>query len=297
MEKRVLGNTGLRTSVVGLGCSRYGSFSAGQTKRQLRMLVEEAIDLGINFLDTADSYGQGDSERLLGSIIRNRRHEVIVETKTGFVFSSAVRRASRFKAPIKRIMGIFPSARKKVAQVARKTRASQLRQRFDPEYVQSALEVSLTRLETDYIDVYMLHNPTVEVIRQGDFLPAVEELKRQGKIRHFGISCADTEIALEALALPQVEVVQIPLQRGSEAIHNRFLARANDRGCGIVGRNVFHGGRLVTEPPTEMNAGPPELTPAQRAVHAAVQQKEIATVLLGTTNRLHLRENIAGLSC
>ena len=134
MQYRTLGRTGLQVSDVGFGAMTIGGeiFGATDDQESLRAL-HRAVDLGMNFIDTADAYGRGNSEALLGHLLKTRRKEVVLATKGGNQFT--VRQGLR---------------------------------NFDPDYITSALEASLNRLQSETIDLYQLHNPSPEVMRRGD---------------------------------------------------------------------------------------------------------------------------------
>ncbi len=150
MRFRPLGSSDLSVSVVGVGCNAFGSrIDAEQT----RAVVDAAIDAGINFFDTADTYGLGDSESLLGKALGSRRSDVVVATKFGMDMHGAY--------------GIDAGPR------AART------------YMRRAVEESLRRLETDYIDLYQLHTPDRATPIE-DTLGAMTELVDEGKVRHIG---------------------------------------------------------------------------------------------------------------
>lgn len=145
MEKRRIG--ALEVSVVGLGCNNFGPrLDAAATAR----VVHAALDAGINFFDTADIYGKGQSEEYIGRAIAGRRGEVLIATKFGKPMDDE-RRGAR------------------------------------PEYVRRAAEDSLRRLKTDYIDLYLIHEPDPDV-PIAETLGALDELVRAGKVREIGCS-------------------------------------------------------------------------------------------------------------
>jgi aryl-alcohol dehydrogenase-like predicted oxidoreductase len=152
MRYRPLGDSGLMVSVVGLGCNAFGTrIDAEQT----RQVVESALDAGLTLFDTADIYGRGASEELLGKALGSRRDEVVVATKFGMDMQGANgpdwgARASR-------------------------------------RYVRRAVEASLTRLGTDHIDLYQLHQPD-RVTPLVETLEALTELVEEGKVRYIGSS-------------------------------------------------------------------------------------------------------------
>jgi aryl-alcohol dehydrogenase-like predicted oxidoreductase len=150
MEHRRLGGSGLKVSAVGLGCNNFGMRC---DQAQTNAVVHKALDAGITLFDTADIYGgRGASEKLLGQALGARRKDVIVATKFG--------------GP----MGESP-----------------LERGASRRYVQRAVEASLKRLETDYIDLYQLHFPDAETPIE-ETLEALDDVVRQGKVRYLGCS-------------------------------------------------------------------------------------------------------------
>ena len=150
MEYRNLGNSGLKVSVVGLGCNNFGMRIDTE---QTRVVVNKALDEGINLFDTADIYGnRGGSETMLGKALGPRRHEVIVASKFGMAMGDGpfMKGASR-------------------------------------RYIMAAAEASLKRLNTDYMDLYQIHFPDPET-PQEETLGALNDLVRSGKVRYIGSS-------------------------------------------------------------------------------------------------------------
>ena len=150
MEYRRLGGSGLKVSAVGLGCNNFGMrCDAAQTAA----VVHKALDLGITFFDTADIYGnRGGSERLLGQALGEKRKQIVLATKFGGPMGESL-----------------------------------LERGASKRYVHRALEASLTRLGTDYIDLYQLHFPDPETPME-ETLEALDEAVRQGKVRYIGCS-------------------------------------------------------------------------------------------------------------
>ena len=150
MEYRNLGNSGLKVSVVGLGCNNFGMVIDAE---QTRAVVHRALDAGITLFDTADIYGnRGGSEQMLGKALGDRRHQVIVATKFGMAMGDGpyLKGASR-------------------------------------GYIVAAAEASLKRLGTDYIDLYQIHFPDPET-PQHETLEVFNDLVRAGKVRYIGCS-------------------------------------------------------------------------------------------------------------
>ena len=150
MQLRNLGKSGLRVSTVGLGCNNFGGRLDLEASRRV---VHKALDLGITFLDTADIYGDsGGSETILGEVLGDRRKEIVLATKFGMVMSEEhqLKGASR-------------------------------------RYIMSAVENSLRRLKTEWIDLYQLHTPD-PLTPIEETLRALDDLVRQGKVRYIGCS-------------------------------------------------------------------------------------------------------------
>lgn len=176
MFKRRLGKSGIEVSAMGLGTNAIGGLSwdpafrkdlpasyGNSDDRQALEALERALDLGINFFDTADSYGCGHSERLLGQALAGRRDRVIISTKFGHTFDERARTITGEAA--------------------------------DPAYICQACEESLRRLNTDYIDLYFLHLKNVDLDQAALVRDTLEELVSAGKIRFYGWSTDDVERA------------------------------------------------------------------------------------------------------
>jgi aryl-alcohol dehydrogenase-like predicted oxidoreductase len=173
MFTRTLGKSGIRVSAVGLGTARIGGLGwrlddltahaePGQTDADIRA-IHRALDLGIDFFDTADIYGCGHSERILGQALADRRHRVVVATKFGETFDEQ--------------------------------NCQPTEEELTPAYVRRACEASLRRLNTDYIDLYMFHIRDYDLERAGEVRQTLEMLAEEGKIRYYGWSTDDLERA------------------------------------------------------------------------------------------------------
>lgn len=210
MQYRTLGRTGLRVSDIGFGAMTIGGevFGATDDQESLRAL-HRALDLGMNFIDTADAYGRGHSEELIAQVLKTRRKEVVLATKGGNQFT--VRQGLR---------------------------------NFDPDYITSALEQSLKRLQIETIDLYQLHNPSQEVMRRGDIFARLDRCKQEGKIRFYGVSLEKTDDGLVAIETGKPDTLQVVyniLHQDPEA--QLFLLAQRDN-VGIIARVPLERGVL-----------------------------------------------------
>ncbi len=176
--------------------------------------VRRAADLGVTFFDTADVYGWGHSEEILGLALEDRRGRVVLATKVGGDFYHG---------------GV--------------------RLNFNPGYIAFALERSLKRLQTDHVDVYQLHNPPVELMAEPAAYDVLEHLKAEHKIDHYGVSVHEPFEARLCLESGRPEVLQIPFSLFRQEWLDGFLEEARRAGVGIIAReplgNGFLAGRIA----------------------------------------------------
>lgn len=211
MHYRTLGRTGLRVSDVGFGAMTIGGeiFGATDDQESLRAL-HHAIDAGMNFIDTADAYGRGHSEELIAQVLKTRRKEVVLATKGGNQFT--VRQGLR---------------------------------NFDPDYITSALEASLRRLQIATIDLYQLHNPSPEVMRRGEIFERLDRLKREGKIRFYGVSLERTSDGLTAIATGKPDTLQVVYNILHQDPEEQLFPLAQKEDIGILARVPLERGVLT----------------------------------------------------
>ena len=211
MKYKNLGKTGLRTSAVGLGTMVHaGHFGAMKDSESLGA-IETALELGVNFIDTSDAYGAGYSETLLGNALKGKRDKVILATKGGNVMAG-------------------PNRGKRI---------------FDPEYISRVMDESLQRLQTDYIDLYQLHNPTVEVIERGAVWEVLERAKRAGKIRHYGVSINTMEEGIAAVKDGRAETIQVEYNLLAQEPREKIFPLAEQAGVGVIARVPLKRGILT----------------------------------------------------
>jgi aryl-alcohol dehydrogenase-like predicted oxidoreductase len=243
MDLRRFGTTDLRVSQIGLGCARVGGIFQGGAAPFLELL-DLALDRGINFFDTADMYSQGESEAILGRAFRGRRDRVILASKAGYKLPAQRRLAGRIKPLLRPLIRAFGLRRENLPPSMRGTPS----QDFSPSYLRKAVEGSLRRLATDRLDLFQLHSPTAEVVQRGDWLAALEALKREGKIRWYGVSCDTPEAARAALQHEGVSALQLPLSLLDRRMLE-ILPLARGRGVAVIARECLANGLLAREQP------------------------------------------------
>lgn len=201
MRERELGRSGLRVPEIGLGCMGLSSVYGAVDDDAALEVLRRAWELGVRLFDSADRYGAGHNERLLGRFLEGRRSEAVIATKFGLVDTDA-----------------FPDSR---------------RVRNDPEYIAWACEASLRRLGTDYIDLYYLHRLDPEVPIE-DSMGALARLVEQGKVRHVGLSEVSATTIRRAATVHPVAAVQSEYSLWTRDIEPRVLPACREVGAGLV---------------------------------------------------------------
>ena len=294
MEYRTLGKTDLEVSVLGFGCARIASLSTPYSRKEITRTIFEAVDAGITFFDTADVYGQGDSERLLGELLANRRQDIVICTKAGL----------KVEAPVSVIRAIKPAANWIIRNFKpiHRTAVSQRKRResycFEPRHIRTQIEGSLRRLRTDYLDLFLLHSPPLESLARDDLFAQLDDLLASGHLLNYGVSCRRWEDALDCASHGNVSAVQIPLNIHSLDDAGEMLSRLSSADIGVIAREPFSGGSLV--------AGSNSGAPGQRAgkerplsevmLKAVVQKSGVDVVVTGMGSCVHLHSNLSALN-
>lgn len=211
MRYRTLGRTGLRVSEVGFGAWAIGGTSYGATRDEESLeALATAWEHGVNFFDTADTYGNGHSEELIGKFLKGKREKAIVATKAGWDF---------YHGGVKK--------------------------NFDPDYIRFACDESLKRLQTDWIDLYQLHNPTLEMIERGEIFQVLDGLKSAGKIRFYGVSIYVPREALAVIHSGKPDTIQLIFNLIDQRQASEVFPEAEAKGIGIVVREPLACGLLT----------------------------------------------------
>ena len=197
---------------MGMGCWAIGGQGYGPVSQEDALAtLEAAWNSGVRFFDTADVYGDGVSEKLIAQFLRTQsRDEAVIATKVGWDF--------------------YQGGHKK---------------NFAPDYLRFACEQSLKRLETDYIDLYQLHNPSAEEMKSGEIFQTLTKLKEQGKIGHIGVSVHREEEALAALKNSRIESLQLIFNALDQRMAVSVFDAAKAKGVGILAREPLACGLLT----------------------------------------------------
>jgi len=290
MRYRVLGRTGLKASEVGFGAWAIGGNAHGNSYGPTDdatsiAAVRRAVDLGCTFFDTADVYGWGHSEEVLGEALEGRRDDVVIATKVGGDFYHG---------------GV--------------------RMNFDPGYLAFALERSLKRLRTDHVDLYQLHNPPAETMGDPETYEALEALKAENKILHYGVSIHEPFEGHLCIEAGKPEALQVPFSLFRQEWIEELFDAARGAGVGIVAReplgNGFLAGRIEPNarfPPGDIREHWPAgmvagrslaarslatalathgRTPAQAALRFVLAFPEVSTAIPGCKTPAHVEENL-----
>ncbi len=293
IAKRKLGRSGPEVAVLGLGCMGMSEFYGQADEAESIATIHRAIDLGVNFLDTADVYGRGHNEQLVGRAIRDRRDQVILATKFGNVRDDSGR-----------WLGVNGR----------------------PEYVRSCCEASLRRLGIDTIDLYYQHRVDPDVPIE-ETVGAMADLVRQGKVRMLGLSEAAASTVRRAHKAHPIVALQSEYSLWTRDVEQEILPTLDELGIALVAYSPLGRGFLAArfERPEdnpsddyrrtsprfqgenfqknlELVNGVRELarekhsTPAQIALAWVLARGENIVAIPGAKTRAHLEENLAAAS-
>src|SRR4051812_17042924 len=213
IARRTLGHNGLTVSSIGLGCMGMSEFYGPADEAANLEVLNHALDIGVNFLDTADMYGVGRNEELLAKVLRTRRDEVVLATKFG-----------NARAPNGDYLGIDGSA----------------------AYVARACDASLSRLGVEHIDLYYQHRVDPKVPIE-ETIGAMARLVEAGKVRHLGLSEASPETIRRAAAVHPIAALQSEFSLWTRDVAAEVLGVARECGIGFVAYSPLGRGFLTGE--------------------------------------------------
>jgi aryl-alcohol dehydrogenase-like predicted oxidoreductase len=257
---RKLGPQGLEVSAIGLGCMGMSdSYGASDDATNLRVL-NAALDMGVNLFDTADMYGIGANERLLGKVLKTRREEMVLATKFGTVRGSDGA-----------LLGINGT----------------------PEYVLAACDASLERLGVDHIDLYFQHRVDPKVAIE-ETVGAMANLVKAGKVRYLGLSEASANTIRRAARVHPITALQSEFSLWTRDLEATILPACEELNIGLVAHSPLRRGfltgalmEIVSQIAREQG-----YTPAQVALAWLLDCAPYIVPIPGTRNIKHLKENV-----
>lgn len=209
MQYRELGRTGWKVSTVSFGAWAIGGTWGNVKDDESLAALNRALDLGVNFFDTADGYGDGHSEQLLGKLRKERSEKIYIATKAG-----------------RRLNPHVASG-------------------YNRENLTAFVEQSLKNLQMDALDLLQLHCPPTEVYYMPEVFDILDELVKAGKLRNYGVSVEKVEEALKAIQYPNVKTVQIIFNIFRQRPLELFFSEAQKRNIGILARVPLSSGMLT----------------------------------------------------
>lgn len=265
MQSRPLGKTGIDVSEIGFGAWAIGGVTSaggvpvgwGRTVDDDSMAaVRRAVELGVTFFDTADIYGHGRSESLLGIVLSRRRSEVVIATKVGVV----------------------------------RTSAGEHIKDFSKQHIFLAVDASLRRLRTDYIDVYQLHNPTLDDLRHEEIQEAMGTLQSLGKIRVWGVSISKPEDGIEIVRRGWGYTLQVLYNILNQSPAKELFPLALKHGYGVIARVPLASGLLTGKYRADASFRPDDIRQnflTQRRLEEALERvDEVRGIVGGATRTL-----------
>ncbi len=288
MNYRTLGRTGLRVSEIGLGTMVHAGHFGPMNDAESLAAIATALDLGVNFIDTSNAYGDGYSETLLGKALKGKRDRVVLATKGGNIMTGPKRGTTD----------------------------------FSPDHIAQVMDGSLQRLQTDHVDLYQLHNPKVPEIQDDALYALLQRRKQEGKLRFLGASVNTMEEGIAAVKGGRFDVVQIEYNILVQDPAQQVFPLAQEASVGVIARVPLRRGLLagkITGKDRERFTGgdvrarlfagegldrelakvdavrfiakPPVASLAQAAIAFCLAHPAVSTVIPGARNADQMRDN------
>lgn len=219
---------------LGLGCARIGSFNNPSPLAESIALIRGAMALGVTLLDTANIYGQGDSERAIGQAVHGARDEAYIVTKGGLAFSAKMRLLRPLKPLLRPLM-----AKGEMDNAATAGRAAAMRADWSMAGLVASLDGSLRRLRTDRVDAFLLHSPSAEILARPGPAEALARISASGRAALVGVACDDLASLDAALAIDGVRILELPWDVLAEIADGPRAAAIAARGIAVIAREVL----------------------------------------------------------
>jgi aryl-alcohol dehydrogenase-like predicted oxidoreductase len=276
MIKRTFGGSA-RVSVVGVGCSRVGSISNPTQMREIEATLERAIENGINLFDTADIYGQGDSERTLGRLLR-RHKDLFVVTKVGGRHGRFAG-AARLAKPLLRLVA---RSRPNVRSAVVTARTATVVHEFSPSDLRDAVEASRRRLGLSQLHGLLLHNPSTKTLASREIHDFLAELLQSEKAKHVGVSVNTLAEVEAAMSIPVLSMIQAPIDVADALPGTAVLETIRQRDIGLFVREILKRPERTGDQEQAQTPG--------KALASAVAPDFVTAALVGVSTRKHLNE-------
>jgi aryl-alcohol dehydrogenase-like predicted oxidoreductase len=269
--------SGSSVSVLGVGCGRVGSINNTVSMREVERTLEAAVESGINLFDTADIYGQGDSERTLSRLLRRHRDRMFIVTKVGgrhSRYASAIRIA---KPALRMLMRFRPQLSSAVVRA----RTASVSHRFQPSELRLAVEGSRRRLRLDRIDGLMLHSPSLETLRDPRIHEFLAQVLHSGQAACVGASVESLPEVEAVLSMPvPVTILQMPAALANTFSGTAIVEQITQRRIGVFVRGIVGDTRMRS--PGE-------------AISAAIAPDFVTAAIVGVSSRHHLYELLSAV--
>jgi len=314
VNHRVFGSTDLKVSEIGLGCASLGGGLYYRDDSESIYTLQKAYDAGINFYDTSDVHGLGRGQILIGRSFKGKRDRVVIASKTGVLYSPFGMLALKMRSILRPLGHLLQPFKNSLLRL----RASQKRYNYSPNYLRQAVERSLKYLKTDYLDLFQLYNPPTSVLVRGEFCETFETLRKEGKIRYYGVACETVEDALICMDIPGISAVQIIVNLLDQEPILKLLPKVREKNIGIIANHPRAMG-LLTNTHSDIMGDismydrneldirserarefefliKRDRTLAQAALQFVLQFSGVSVVIPRAVNREQLEENLGALT-